>query len=458
MLKIKMKHLLSYIIMLLTVSLPCYGQIDAVDSVLMVAIHAIDSVERDKMLAAGKDNFIDEYQKRTIDHERKYDIDGIQHIIRGTVLTSTDRHFREHKGRFRERGSEIGEYGIALLPYAATWIMRASGVKSMSSTNRLLMSNALSFAISSGISLSLKNAIKEDRPNGKDDNSLPSGHCSMAFTAATIIHREYGHISPWFTIGGYASATAVQMLRVRHNAHWLNDTFLGAGIGMMSTNLAYFITDKALGGKGINPPRQTMNDIYRRMKFIDQPTTLSLITCIETSSNNIKDECYELANNFNGKLYLKTGSTFSTGVECNCFINPYLGFDGMLRLASCQTMAEAVSTTDKCPELYGCNIDMYHGDLGIKGSYPIGNVMRVSARAYGGYRLTKSANIINAENYTTFAKIKSDNCAEVGGGIAVDLFKEHNKHMFGFYVDFNHSFSELFKNRWCIGSSYRILL
>ena len=53
------------------------------------------------------------------------------------------------------------------------------------------------------------------------------------------MHHEYGDKSIWYSIGAYSCATAVGMLRVAGNAHWISDVFAGAGFGMLSTELVY---------------------------------------------------------------------------------------------------------------------------------------------------------------------------------------------------------------------------
>ena len=59
--------------------------------------------------------------------------------------------------------------------------------------------------------------------------------------AATMLHKEYGLTrSPWYSIGGYTIATCIGMTRQMNNKHWLSDVLMGAGIGILSTELGYF--------------------------------------------------------------------------------------------------------------------------------------------------------------------------------------------------------------------------
>jgi membrane-associated phospholipid phosphatase len=85
----------------------------------------------------------------------------------------------------------------------------------------------------------LKYITKEMRPDSSDRLSFPSQHTAEAFVAATVVYREYRHKSIWYGIGAYAIATTVGAYRMINNKHWESDVFVGAGIGMLATNLVY---------------------------------------------------------------------------------------------------------------------------------------------------------------------------------------------------------------------------
>jgi membrane-associated phospholipid phosphatase len=91
---------------------------------------------------------------------------------------------------------------------------------------------------------SLKYITHEQRPNGSDYQSFPSGHTAEAFASAEFLMQEYKSVSVWYGIGGYAVATSVAYLRMYNNEHWLNDVVAGAGFGILSTRLAYILYPK----------------------------------------------------------------------------------------------------------------------------------------------------------------------------------------------------------------------
>jgi len=83
----------------------------------------------------------------------------------------------------------------------------------------------------------LKPLITEERPDGANMHSFPSGHTATAFMGAEIVRREYG----WgWGAGAYALAVSVGVLRVQHNRHWVQDAVGGAFVGVLSASIGYW--------------------------------------------------------------------------------------------------------------------------------------------------------------------------------------------------------------------------
>jgi membrane-associated phospholipid phosphatase len=104
--------------------------------------------------------------------------------------------------------------------------------------------------LANGITYGLKYTLNVQRPDSSDNKSMPSGHTTRAFAAATWLHLEYGKEYPLLSILGYTSATAVGVLRMMNNEHWISDVLIGAAVGMASTHLIY-TTHKYKWGKRI---------------------------------------------------------------------------------------------------------------------------------------------------------------------------------------------------------------
>jgi len=62
-----------------------------------------------------------------------------------------------------------------------------------------------------------------------EDNSLPSGHTSIAFSIATVLSQRINNPYVSFALYSMASLTAYQ--RIYSDDHWLSDTILGAALG-----------------------------------------------------------------------------------------------------------------------------------------------------------------------------------------------------------------------------------
>jgi len=81
------------------------------------------------------------------------------------------------------------------------------------------------------VTYSLKYTVKEERPNGEDDSSFPSGHTAITFAGAEFIRKEYG----WaWGAPAYAAAAFVGWSRVATDDHWGHDVAAGAAIGILS--------------------------------------------------------------------------------------------------------------------------------------------------------------------------------------------------------------------------------
>jgi Membrane-associated phospholipid phosphatase len=91
-----------------------------------------------------------------------------------------------------------------------------------------------------GVSVnSLKLSTHVERPDGSSFNSFPSGHTATAFMGAEFLWQEYREVSPWIGVAGYAVAAGIGAFRMYNNRHWLTDVLAGAGIGILSTKVAY---------------------------------------------------------------------------------------------------------------------------------------------------------------------------------------------------------------------------
>lgn len=87
----------------------------------------------------------------------------------------------------------------------------------------------------------IKYTVRKPRPDGTSHNSFPSGHTATCFMGAELVRIEYADDAPWIAVGAYALATTVGVLRVYNNRHWFTDVFAGAGVGILSARIGYWM-------------------------------------------------------------------------------------------------------------------------------------------------------------------------------------------------------------------------
>lgn len=83
-----------------------------------------------------------------------------------------------------------------------------------------------------------KYTVREMRPDGSRRNSFPSGHSATAFVGAELVRMEYGG---WWGAAAYTVAIATGALRMYNERHWCNDVLAGAGVGILSAKIAYWM-------------------------------------------------------------------------------------------------------------------------------------------------------------------------------------------------------------------------
>lgn len=124
-------------------------------------------------------------------------------------------------------------------PAAIVYGLNLAGVKGKNDFKNRTLLLLKSEMIMTALTFSFKSITNEERPDGGDNFSFPSGHTAQAFATATFMAKEYGEQSIWYSVGAYTMATTVGAMRIMNNRHWVSDVFAGAGIGILSTNIAY---------------------------------------------------------------------------------------------------------------------------------------------------------------------------------------------------------------------------
>lgn len=223
------------------------------------------------------------------------------------------KNIREIRNRyipdFRHSFDDYAQY----VPAAAVYGLKVGGIKGRNNLLRTTISHGASLGIMAILVNSIKYTAKVERPDGSARNSFPSGHTAMAFTNATFMHKEYGVVNPIYSVAGYTSATFTAVGRGMNNKHWVSDVLAGAGIGILSTQLGYFIVDKIYKNNGDNM------SILSQFEPGDNPSFFAVKLGNATSMTNLTKE-------------FETGSTsqigFEAGFEGAYFWNKHWGLGG----------------------------------------------------------------------------------------------------------------------------------
>lgn len=265
---------------------------------------------------------------------------GVPLFVAGIIAKSEKASFRQDYNNQIARTrlitnfhNEIDNY-TQYVPFALAAGLNFAGVEGRSDHWRFLASSAMSYAIMAAIVNPIKYSAKEMRPDGSTRNSWPSGHTATAFASATILHKEYGLTrSPWYSVAGYGIATATGVMRVLNNRHWVSDVLSGAGIGILSTELAYGFSDLIFKGKHLK-----RNDLATTADIIEHPSFFSISMGIGLGARNLSFSGNDLGfTDDNGNptdVNLKFGASTVVGAEGAYFFNKYVGVGGRLRVKS----------------------------------------------------------------------------------------------------------------------------
>lgn len=129
------------------------------------------------------------------------------------------------------------QYAPAFLAFG----LDVAGIKAKHDLKDRTMLVLMSNVITSVSVSSIKKHSHQLRPDGSSYTSFPSAHTAFAFTNAEFLRREYKDHSPWYGIAGYSMAIATGYLRMYNNKHWVSDVIAGAGVGILSAKLTYWL-------------------------------------------------------------------------------------------------------------------------------------------------------------------------------------------------------------------------
>ena len=220
--------------------------------------------------------------------------------------------------------------------------LKLGGVEGRSDWPRLMASAAMSYGIMAAFVNGIKYTAKEMRPDGSTANSWPSGHTATSFVGATLLHKEYGLTrSPWYSVAGYGVATATGVMRVLNNRHWVSDVMSGAGIGIMSTELGYALSDILFKGKGllrndleIDSDNPSFFSISMGLGIGGKDIDFNILSDLQDKEiHGISEEVADLLKDEEElKVNIDFRAATVVGAEGAYFFNKYVGVGGQFRV------------------------------------------------------------------------------------------------------------------------------
>ena len=287
---------------------------------------------------------------------------GVPLIGAGLSVHSSNDNFRSFRNEYAKQYHTHYDDYLQYSPAAVMLAMKACGVKGRSSWGRMLVSDAFSVALMASVVNTLKHTVNEKRPDGSNLRSFPSGHTATAFMCATMLHKEYGHISPWISVGGYTIATVTGVSRILNNKHWICDVMVGAGIGIITTEIGYFLSDLIFRDKGLNK-----FELPHRYGRWHKPSFMGLYVGYNMSGSEFTTPYGRISTNLG----------VNVGLEGAYYFNPYIGIGARANFADMPLKMNN--------EVLPHDIELNSACAGLYLSYPFSSLVQVNAKVLGGF-------------------------------------------------------------------------
>jgi len=338
----------------------------------------------------------------------------------GAISWSAREKYRETRNRYVSDFSNHYDDFLQYVPALSVYGLNAAGIKGKHTVGRATTSFLYGQVIMAITVSTMKKYTHVLRPDGSSYNSFPSGHTATAFSGATFLHNEYGQYrDPMYSVFGYTMAAATGIGRQLNNRHWISDVLVGAGIGILSTELGYVIADKLHGNWGVNAPFQDRKyaDYFHNPSFME--VKLGTAWSLE----------HELSNEH--QLDMKTG--FTTSLEGAYFFNRNIGLGGEICFSSFPfaTGDELYSSSMVTPIMNG----IYTEAIGTKGIYagvyadfPLSLNWSVAAKINPGYEQGVKGSVwvdVKPEYQNSFGErllveeYKTGGCFAITGGVSL---------------------------------------
>lgn len=296
---------------------------------------------------------------------------GVPLVVAGVATIPGRERFRQLRNDYVPRFKYEYDNYLQYAPAVVMLGLKGFGVESRSSWGRMLVSDAFSAAIMATVVNTIKYTAHVQRPDGSNYKSFPSGHTATAFMTAMMMHKEYGDRSPWYSISAFTVAAVTGVSRQLNNRHWISDVLAGAGIGILSTELGYYLADLIFKDKGLNFDPTCY-------PLLEKPSFLGLYMGFSSGLGSI---------GLGNGMKLNTGIGSRIGVEGAYFFNKYIGCGG---LATVSNIPVSLNTR---PDAALEPIDEGRAMAGAYLQYPCTSRWSVGCKALAGYNYIPSQSL-----------------------------------------------------------------
>ena len=313
------------------------------------------------------------------------------------------------------------DYSQFLSPALAV-SLKAAGYEGRSNWPRFVATAAMSYGIMCGVAEGLKRSDKKMRPDGSTADSWPSGHTATSFVGATILHREYGLTrSPWFSVAGYGMAATTGAMRVFHNRHWASDVLAGAGIGILSAEAAYALSDVFFRDKGLL--RNNLEDAPESPSFIS--ISMGLGIGGETIAFSDEDD-----------MAVRFRPAIVADAEGAWFFSDYVGVGGRLRVRTMSPRSlgrfadmggEWTANTDEL--IRSSHLAEFTPSAGIYLNVPLAARVSLGAKGLVGYAVMQNLDV-------DMLTLDATNAASLATGISLS-YRHQSRFAWTLFFDYD---------------------
>jgi len=172
---------------------------------------------------------------------------GLKPVVNG--ISKLDNHIMAHvQQKYPHFHSNASDY-LMWVPSAMIYSLDAFKVKTAHSFKQHLLLDAGSIAITGALGFGMRIISRNIKSFNTNNTDFPSGHTANAFRGAEILHQELKDKHTLLSYSGYFVATSVGVLRIYGKQHYFSQVVAGAGLGILSTKITYWIFDKIKNAK-----------------------------------------------------------------------------------------------------------------------------------------------------------------------------------------------------------------